>query len=47
MEVGINVQGEILWKKLMHNYNKWGVEGGFFFVEGEIFKIGKRGPHVY
>jgi hypothetical protein len=22
MEVGINVQGEILWKKLMHNYNK-------------------------
>ena len=28
MEVGINVEGGILWKKLMHNSNKRGVEGG-------------------
>ena len=28
MEVGINVKGWILWKKLMHNSNKRGVEGG-------------------
>ena len=46
----INVEGGILWKKLMHNSNKWGVEGekkskesinvegGFFFVEGGIFQ---------
>jgi hypothetical protein len=27
MEVGINVEGGILWKKLMHN-SKRGVEGG-------------------
>ena len=27
-EVGINVEGGILWKKLMHNSNKRGVEGG-------------------
>ena len=28
VEVGINVEGGILWKKLMHNFNKRGVEGG-------------------
>ena len=28
VEVGINVEGEILWKKLMHNSNKRGVEDG-------------------
>ena len=46
MEVGINVEGGILWKKLMHNSNKRGVEGGknlknrgcFSFVEGGIFQ---------
>ena len=27
MEVGINVEGEIFWKKLVHNSNKRGVEG--------------------
>ena len=27
VEVGINVEGGILWKKLMHNSNKRGVEG--------------------
>ena len=44
MEVGINVEVGILWKKLMHNSNKRGVEesinveGGFCFLEGEIFQ---------
>ena len=28
VEVGINVEGGILWKKLLHNSNKQGVEGG-------------------
>ena len=28
MEVGINVEGGIFWKKLVHNCNKLGVEGG-------------------
>ena len=28
MEVGINVEGGIFWKKLIHNSNKRGVEGG-------------------
>ena len=28
VEVGINVEGGILWKKLMHNSNKRGVEDG-------------------
>ena len=28
MEVGINMEGGILWKKLMYNSNKRGVEGG-------------------
>ena len=28
VEVGINVEGEIFWKKLVHNSNKQGVEGG-------------------
>ena len=27
-EVGINVEGGIFWKKLVHNCNKRGVEGG-------------------
>ena len=27
VEVGINVKGGILWKKLMHNFNKRVVEG--------------------
>ena len=47
MEIGINEEGGSLWKKLMHNSNKRGVEGGknlrnveggFFFVEGGIFQ---------
>ena len=28
MEVGINVEGGIFWKKLVHNFRKRGVEGG-------------------
>ena len=28
VEVGINMEGWILWEKLMHNSNKWGVEVG-------------------
>ena len=28
VEVGINVEGWIFWKKLVHNSNKQGVEGG-------------------
>ena len=28
VEVGINVEGGILWKKVMHNSNKREVEGG-------------------
>ena len=28
VEVGINVEGGIFWKKLLHNSNKRGVEGG-------------------
>jgi hypothetical protein len=28
VEVGIKVEGGILWKKLMHDSNKRGVEGG-------------------
>ena len=28
MEVGINVEGGIFWKNLVHNFNKRGVEGG-------------------
>ena len=28
MEVGINVEGGIFWKKPVHNSNKRGVEGG-------------------
>ena len=28
VEVGINVEGEIFWKKLGHKCNKRGVEGG-------------------
>ena len=28
MDVGINVEGGIFWKKLVHNSNKQGVEGG-------------------
>ena len=59
MEVGIEVEGGILWKKLMHSSNKLGVdglkkskesinvEGGFFLWRVEFFKIGKRGLHVY
>ena len=27
-EVGINMEGGIFWKKLVHNSNKRGVEGG-------------------
>ena len=57
MEVGINVEGGIFWKKLVHKCNKRGVEGGnileinkrgggiFFLWRGEFFKIGKRGLH--
>ena len=28
VEVGINVEGGIFWKKVVHNSNKQGVEGG-------------------
>jgi hypothetical protein len=28
MEVGISVEGGILWKKLTHNFYKRGVDGG-------------------
>ena len=28
VEVGINVEGGIFWKKQVHNYNKREVEGG-------------------
>ena len=28
VEVGINLEGGIFWKKLVHNSNKRGVEGG-------------------
>ena len=28
VKVGINVEGGIFWKKLVHNSNKRGVEGG-------------------
>ena len=43
VEVGINVEGGILWKKLMHNSNKQGVEGGkkskeSINVEGGFFQ---------
>ena len=43
MEVGINVEGGILWKKIMHNSNKRGVEGGkkskeSINMEGGIFQ---------
>ena len=45
----MNVEGGIFWKKLVHNSNKRGVEGGkiyesnkrggwIFFVEGGIFQ---------
>ena len=53
VEVRINVEGGIFWKKLVHNSNKRGVEGGknlrnqltwradFFVWRLEFFKIGK------
>ena len=59
VEVGINVEGGIFGKKLVHNSNKRGVEGGkinkfnkrggwiFLLRRVEFFKIGKHGPHVY
>ena len=28
VEVGVNVEGRIYWKKLVHKFNKRGVEGG-------------------
>ena len=40
------MEGGILWKKLMHNSNKRGVEGVKTW-RVEFFKISKRGPHVY
>ena len=55
----MNVEGGIFWKKLVHNSNKRGVEGGkinkfnkrggwiFLLRRVEFFKIGKHGPHVY
>jgi hypothetical protein len=30
VEVGINMDGRIFWKKLVHKCNKRGVEGGIF-----------------
>ena len=59
MEVGINLEGGIFRKKLVHNSNKRGVEGGkiqeinkrggwiFVLWRVKFFKIGERGPHVY
>ena len=58
MELGINVEGGISRKKLVHKSNKRGVEGGkipeidkrggwIFVWRVELFKIGKRGLHVY
>ena len=59
VEVGINVEGGISWKKELHNSNKRGVEGGkiykinkhggwiLFLWRLEFFKMGKRGLHVY
>ena len=59
VEVGINVEGGIFRKKLVHKSNKRGVEGGiiseidkrggwiFVLRRVELFKIGKRGLHVY
>ena len=59
MEVGINMEGGIFWKKLVHNSNKRGVEGGkieesnkrgvwiFVLRRVEFFKIGKHGLYVY
>ena len=37
VEVGINVKGEILWKKVVHNCNKRGVEGGKINNRGGFF----------
>ena len=37
MEVGINVEGGIFWKKLVYKSNKRGVEGGFLFCGGWDF----------
>ena len=54
MELGINMEGGILWKKLMHKSDKReveggkkskesiNVEGGFFLWGVECFKICKR-----
>ena len=59
VELGINVEGGIFGKKLVHKSNKRGVEGGkiseidkrggwiFVLRRVELFKIGKRGLHVY
>ena len=59
VELGINVEGGIFWKKLVHKSNKRGVEGGkiseinkrggwiFVFRWVEFFKIGKHGLHAY
>ena len=40
VEVGINVEGGIFWKKLVHNSNKRGVEGG------KILEFNKRGGWI-
>ena len=37
VELGINVEGGIFWRKLVHKSNKRGVEGGFLFCGGWIF----------
>ena len=54
VEVGINMEGGVFWKKLVHNSYKRGVEGGkikkikkrggwiFVLWRVEFFKIGKR-----
>ena len=53
LEVGKNVEGGILWKKLMHNSIKQGVEdgknlrnveGGFFFGGWNFSKLVSVGP---
>ena len=44
VEVGIIVEGGIFCKKLIHNSNKRGVEGGFLFCGGWNFSLVRVGP---
>ena len=49
MEVGINVEGGISWKKLVHKCNKRGVEGGFFFSKSVSMtsRLLERGEYCF